>query len=282
MVKLTSPTAVRDLLAQHGIRLRKDLGQHFLVDENVLHRVVEAIGPQPDDVVVEVGAGLGTLTVALAPHVARLYAVEVDPRLVPLLQAHVAPFPHVAVVAADFCALPLAEFGHGLVVVGNLPYGITSEVLLKLVRERVVVARAVFMVQAEVGEKLVAPPGPEASRLGVHLRAYYDVELVRKASRTVFFPPPEVDSVLVRLVRCPQPRITASEAAFERTLGLVFAQRRKTLRRALHNQLPEKDVEEILREAQIDGQTRGEALDLDALDRLAQVLARRGCFAGPL
>ncbi len=273
VIKLTSPTVVRDVLARQGIRLRKELGQHFLVDENVLHRIVEAIEPAPEDVVVEVGAGLGTLTVALAPHVGRLYAVEIDERLVPLLRDHVAPFAHVVVVPGDFRGLALAEFGERLVVVGNLPYGITSEVLLKLVRERV--GRAVLMVQAEVGEKLLAPPGPEASRLGVHLRAYYDVELVRKVARAVFFPPPEVDSVLIKLHKRLSPRTTVPDEVLEQTLALVFSARRKTLRRLLSDRFSSQEAERILDEVGLDGRVRGEALDFADLDRLAHVLWKR-------
>lgn len=267
--KLTSPTVLRDLLARHGVRLRSELGQHFLVDENVLRRIVELAEPRPDETAVEVGAGAGTLTGALAPRVRELLAVEVDRRLIPVLEETTAAYPNVRVVPGDFRELPLASIGEGILVVGNLPYGITSDVLLKLLREREAVDRAVVMVQREVGEKLVAPPGPGRSRLGVHLAAYFEVELVRKVPRTVFFPPPEVDSALVRLRKLPQPRIAAPEEAFERTLALVFSGRRKTLRRVLVGQLSAKEADRILAEAGLDPRVRGEVLPLEALDRLA-------------
>ncbi len=267
--KLTSPSVLRALLDRHGVRLRSKLGQHLLVDENVLRRIVELAEPRPDETAVEVGAGAGTLTVALAPHVRELLAVEVDRRLIPVLEETTAGYPNVRVVPGDFRELRLSSFRERILVVGNLPYGITSDVLLKLLREREAVDRAVVMVQREVGEKLRAPPGPEASRLGVHLRAYFEVELVRKVPRTVFFPPPEVDSALIRVRKLPQPRIAAPEEAFERMLALVFSGRRKTLRRVLLGQLPAAEVDRILAELGLDPQVRGEALPLEALDRLA-------------
>ncbi|GAB4308829.1 MAG: 16S rRNA (adenine(1518)-N(6)/adenine(1519)-N(6)) -dimethyltransferase RsmA [Candidatus Bipolaricaulota bacterium] len=267
--KLTSPTVLRDLLARHGVRLRSELGQHFLADENTLARIVEATEAREDETVVEVGAGAGTLTCALAPRVRELVAVEVDRRLIPVLEETTAAHPNVQIVCSDFRELSLGSLGRELLLVGNLPYGITSDVLVKVIREREEVARAVFMVQWEVGEKLVAPPGPEASRLGVHLRAYFDVEVVRKVPRTVFFPPPEVDSALIRLRKLAQPRITAPEDAFERTLALIFSSRRKTLRRALLGQLPAAEVDRILAEVGLDPRVRGESLSLETLDRLA-------------
>lgn len=274
--KLTSPRVLRELLARHGIRLRTELGQHFLVDENILQKIVEATEPSGGELAVEVGAGVGTLTVALAPRVGRLWAVELDQHLIPLLGEQVADLRGVEVIHADFLRVPLADLGEGLLVTGNLPYGITSGVLLKLIRERRAVNRAVLLVQREVAEKLVAPPGPEASRLGVHLGAYFELELVRRVPRTAFFPSPEVDSALIRLSKLPQPRIAASEEAFEWALGLLFSARRKTIRRALASLLPLPEVDQLLARLGLDPKARGEALPLEEIDRLAQALLLRG------
>jgi len=278
--KLTSPTVLRDLLARHGVRLRPELGQHFLVDEHILARALDLVEARGDETAVEVGAGVGTLTVALAPRVRELVAVEVDRRLIPVLAEATAAHPNVRVIHGDFRELPLTSLGKGILLVGNLPYGITSDVLVKLIREREQVERAVLMVQWEVGGKLVAPPGAEASRLGVHLRAYFDVEVARKVPRTVFFPPPEVDSALLRLRRLAQPRVAAPEEALEHALALVFSSRRKTLRRALLGEFPVQEVDRILTGSGLDPRVRGEALPLEALDRLALALhssaVRRG------
>ncbi|MCD5408152.1 16S rRNA (adenine(1518)-N(6)/adenine(1519)-N(6))-dimethyltransferase RsmA [Candidatus Bipolaricaulota bacterium] len=274
--RLTRPSELRALLSRHGIRRRRGLGQHFLVDGNVLGHIVEAALEPGLSRAVEVGAGVGTLTCALAPHLERLWAVELDPRLIPILKEQVAPWPQVEVIHADFLTLPLAEFGRGLLVVGNLPYRITSQVLLKLIREREGVAWGVFLTQREVAEKLAAPPGPQASRLGTHLRAYYDLAVLRRVPRTVFYPPPEVDSALIRLRRLPVPRISSPPAAFEATLKVLFAGRRKTLRRALRALLPREEVATLLADLGIDPQRRGETLDIPELDRLARALHERG------
>ncbi len=274
-VDLTRPSELRDLLRRHGIRLRRGLGQHFLVDGNVLGHIVTAALEPGTRRAVEVGAGVGTLTRALAPHLERLWAVEVDPRLIPILREQVAQWPQVEVVQADFLDLPLARFGEDLLVVGNLPYRITGPVLVKLIRERPRVSWGVFLVQWEVGEKLVFPPGPRASRLGVHLRAYYELELLRRVPRTVFHPPPEVDSALIRLRRLPRPRISSPPEAFEAVLRVLFWARRKTIRRALMALVPREEVDALLRELGLDPQLRGEVLDIPQLDRLARALRAR-------
>ncbi len=275
MEKLTSPSVIRSLLAAYGVTLRKSLGQHFLADANVLARIVAAILPA-EEKVVEVGAGIGTLTVALAPHVRELWAVEVDSRLIPILQAQVQPFSHVHVIAGDFRTLDLGGLGKGLLVVGNLPYGITSELLLKLIRERENVARAVLTVQWEVGEKLVASPGPQAGRLGVHLRTYFAVDLLRKIPKTAFFPPPEVGGALVSLRKLPQPRVSLPDEQWEKTLALAFSHRRKTLRRVLISILPPAQADALLAELGLDSKVRGEALDFPELERLGAALSRLG------
>jgi 16S rRNA (adenine1518-N6/adenine1519-N6)-dimethyltransferase len=271
--RLLRPSQLRGLLRERGIKLRRSWGQHFLVDRATLVHILEAILELSPAQVVEVGAGVGTLTCALAPHVEKLWAVEVDRRLIPLLAESVGPWPQVEIIQADFLTLPWNQFGDRALVVGNLPYRITSPVLLRLLRARP--PGAVFLIQWEVGEKLVAPPGPEASRLGTHLRAYYRLELLRRVPNTVFFPPPEVDAALIRLQRLPAPLITAPPEAFERTLALLFQARRKTIRRALASLLPLPEVDALLSQLGLDPRRRGETLDLEELDRLASALAPR-------
>ncbi len=273
--RLTRPSELAALLSQRGIRLHPTLGQHFLVDANILLKIVEAAVETKVERAIEVGAGVGTLTLALASHFRKLWAVELDRRLIPVLKEQLDPFPQVEVVQADFLRLALSDFGQDLLVIGNLPYQITSEVLLKLIRERRCAAWGVFMVQREVAEKLAAPPGRGVSRLGVHLQAYFEVELLRKVPKTVFFPPPEVGSALIRLRRLPRPRISAPQEAFERTLAALFSGRRKTIRRALNTLLPLSEVDHLLKVLGIDPRRRGETLTVEEVDRLAAELARR-------
>lgn len=276
MENLTAPSTIRRILAEHGLQLWKTLGQHFLADGNILGKIIEAIGPTPEETAIEIGAGIGTLTQALAPHVRKLWAVEIDARLIPILRAQTQAFPNVEIVHADFLGLPLRSFGEDLLVVGNLPYGITSEVLLKLIRERECLKRGIFTVQWEVGEKLVAPPGPNASRLGVHLRTYFHVELLRRIPKTAFFPHPEVDGALIRMEKLPKPRVSLPEEAWEKTLALAFAHRRKSLRRVLSSLLSPSQADLILAELGLAPQVRAEALELAELERLGWALYRLG------
>lgn len=276
MEKLTSPSVIQHVLSAHGIKLHKRLGQHFLADANILARIVEAVLPVSEEAIVEVGAGIGTLTVALAPHGQKILAVEVDSRLIPVLLANTKTLPNVHVLHKDFRDLALHSLGKRLLIVGNLPYGITSDVLLKLIRERESLARAVFTVQWEVGQKLVAPPGPQANRLGLHLRTYFQVELLRRIPKTAFFPPPEVDGALVRLKKLALPRVSLPEGAWEQTLALVFSQRRKTLRRVLASILSPAQADELLSKLGLDPQVRGETLDFQDLERLGRALSQLG------
>lgn len=269
---LTTPSVLRRLLADHGIRLTKTLGQHFLADGNILTRIAETCAVAEGEPVVEVGAGLGTLTLALAPRANPLWAVERDPRLVPLLKAHVAPWPNVRVVESDFRSVQLKDLAPEVTVVGNLPYGITSDVLLKLIRERAVVRRAVLMVQREVGERLNSPPGPKNSRLGMHLNAYYRLSLARRIPATAFFPAPEVDSALMTLYRLPQPRIQAHPDTFETVLAALFATRRKTARNSLSALAARDRVAQVIEELQLPPSIRGEALTVEQVDALARTL----------
>jgi len=273
---LTSPTRIRQVLSRHGIRLKKELGQHFLADGNVLRKIISAIAPGGDEVAVEVGAGIGTLTCALAPRVGKLYAVELDRRLIPILEENLSGFPNVEIVPGDFLALPLGDFGRRLLVVGNLPYGITGGVFLKLIQERDYVERACFLIQWEVARKLVAPPGRERSRLGVHLSAYFDIEVEFRVSRNCFYPPPEVDGGFVVLRRLLSPRISAPPEAFEEALRVLFSARRKALRRVLSDRLGKEVAEELLGELGLDPKARAESLPLEDLDRIASWLHRRG------
>jgi 16S rRNA (adenine1518-N6/adenine1519-N6)-dimethyltransferase len=298
-MNLTAPSVIARLLQEHGLRLRKALGQHFLCDENVLKKIIAAAELAVSDLVIEPGAGLGTLTLALAARAGRVIAVELDPKLAEVLRANLAASgsTNVEVLQQDFLELDLA----GLIsarrsisgltqakVVGNLPYQITSPILEMLLAARGHLTSAVLMVQHELAERLTAPPGPRASALGVQLQAVADVELLAKVPRTVFFPPPEVDSALIRLAFLARPRIEADLEVFSRVVRAAFNLRRKTIKQALIRSpflaLEEEAVLLALREAGIDPHRRGESLSLAEFDRLAravaQIIARCGAADG--
>jgi 16S rRNA (adenine1518-N6/adenine1519-N6)-dimethyltransferase len=277
--RLTSPTALRSILRAHNLRLRKSLGQNFLCNEGKLRQIIEAAQLAPDETVLEIGAGIGTLTQQIAPLVQHLFAVEIDARLIPLLKEHLASYSNVRVVPADFLALDLATLAlePPVKALGNLPYGATSPILEKLINERQRFRAALLMVQLEVAQKIMALPGSrETSALGVFLNAFANVTFITKISRAAFFPQPEVDSALVRLEFLPQPRLHSREAAFLNVVRAAFNLRRKTLLQALQRspftKLSPAEAAEALDQAAIDPHRRGETLTIEEFDRLAQTI----------
>jgi 16S rRNA (adenine1518-N6/adenine1519-N6)-dimethyltransferase len=281
--KLTSPSVVRRILREHGIRPRKRWGQHFLCDENVLHRVIEAAELAPHDRAFEIGPGLGVLTQRLAERASEVVAVEIDARLIPILQEQLAGYNNVRIVQGDVLQLDwgkvLDSSGRRWKALGNLPYGITSPLLERLIEHRALFERAVWMMQLEVAEKLLAPPGTrESSSLGVFVQAHCEVERIMRVSKNSFYPRPEVDSAVVRLRCLETPRFRASREAFSRVVSAAFGMRRKTILRALTLSpqlgLSTEEVKHLLHEAGIEGRRRGETLTIEELDRLAQAFER--------
>lgn len=279
-LQLTSAGVLKELLRSRGIHLSKRLGQNFLCNESAVRRIVEALGP--DSSALEIGAGVGTLTVPLAQRVRQLVAVEIDDRLIPVLQDHLKSFANVTLIHDDILHVDLADVASRLEctfdVIGNLPYQITSPVLDKLVRARSTIGQAVLMVQREVADKILTPVGSgHGSALGVFLQAFAQVQKLFHVSRGAFFPPPQVDSTVFKLAFLAQPRFHADEAVYFKVVRAAFNLRRKTLRQALIQSpflgLPGAQVESVLSHANIDPKRRGETLTLEEFDAIALALA---------
>ncbi len=262
-------TEVLRLLRAHGLSPRKSLGQHFLADPNIVERIVSVADVAPGDRVVEVGAGTGTLTRALAETGARVVAYEIDERLRPLLAESLAGLDNVEIRFADAAAVDLAsELGEGpWILVANLPYQVGTTLLLDIVRGVPAVTRMVVMVQLEVARRLVAAPGaPEYGLPSVIVRLHTRPRLEFTVPPQVFVPPPRVSSAVVRLDRI------AAPAAADRAVELAaagFGRRRKMLRRALAGVLT--DPREALAAAGIDETARAEDLEAGDWVRLAEV-----------
>jgi 16S rRNA (adenine1518-N6/adenine1519-N6)-dimethyltransferase len=277
-VALLGPAEVRRLAATLGIRPTKQLGQNFVIDPNTVRRIVRAAAVGPDDVVVEVGPGLGSLTLALLPEVARVIAVEVDPVLAGALPGTVqerAPdlAARLEVVTAD--ALAVTELPPGpapTAVVANLPYNVAVPVLLHLLATFESVRRLLVMVQAEVAERLVAGPGSRTYGVpSVKARWYCDVRRAGSIGRSVFWPAPNVDSALVALARHHHPASTASRDQVFAVVDAAFAQRRKTLRSALAALAGSPAAaEQAVRAAGVDPRARGESLTVEQFARIAE------------
>jgi 16S rRNA (adenine1518-N6/adenine1519-N6)-dimethyltransferase len=277
---LLGPAQVRALAEQLEVRPTKQWGQNFVVDPNTVRKIVRVAGVGPDDVVVEVGPGLGSLTLALLPVVRHVTAVEVDPRLAGALVATVADLQpdnvdRLRLVAADALTVTKLPGPAPTALVANLPYNISVPVVLSFLQHFPTIQRVLVMVQLEVAERLAAKPGSKVYGVPSVKAAWYaDVELAGRVGRTVFWPAPNVDSGLVSLVRRDPPVTTATREQVFRCIDAAFAQRRKSLRAALAGWAGSATrAEEALAAAGVEPLTRGEQLDVAAFARIAAAAA---------
>jgi 16S rRNA (adenine1518-N6/adenine1519-N6)-dimethyltransferase len=274
---LLAPTDVRRLVAALGLRPTKTLGQNFVTDANTVRRIVKAAELRADDVVIEVGPGLGSLTLALLPAVARVVAVEIDPTLAVSVASTVASrLPAFAnrlqVITADALTLSELPSPAPTALVANLPYNVSVPVLLHLLETLPSLRTGLVMVQAEVADRLVAGPGSRTYG-APSVKAAWWASLRRAGSvpRTVFWPVPNVDSSLVAFTRREPPVTSASRLEVFAVIDAAFAQRRKTLRAALAGWAGSPASAEVaLRRADIDPRTRGEQLDVVGFARIAE------------
>ena len=273
---LLGPAEVRELAARLGVRPTKTLGQNFVIDANTVRRIVRTAELEAGDHVVEVGPGLGSLTLGLLPEVAAVTAVEIDPVLAGELPATVARHAptyadRLTVVTADALRLETLPGPPPTAVVANLPYNVSVPVLLHLLEHFDTVRRVLVMVQSEVADRLAAPPGSRTYGIPSVKTAWYaEVRRVGAVGRNVFWPAPNVDSGLVALTRREPPTTTASRAEVFALVDAAFAQRRKTLRAALAGWAGSAPAAETaLRAAGLDPRLRGEALGVDDFARLA-------------
>ncbi|CAM4040732.1 16S rRNA (adenine(1518)-N(6)/adenine(1519)-N(6)) -dimethyltransferase RsmA [Nocardiopsis rhodophaea] len=275
--RLLTPADVRRLADRLGVRPTKTRGQNFVIDHGTVRRIVRVAEVGGDDVVLEVGPGLGSLTLALLPHVRHVTAIEIDPKLAEALPATVSEHaPDLAdrlrVVTAD--AMRVAEIPgpEPTALVANLPYNVAVPVVLHLLELLPSLRRGLVMVQAEVADRLAAPPGSRTYGVPSAKAAWYaDVRRAGSVGRNVFWPAPNVDSGLVELRRRPAPSATASRAEVFAVIDAAFAQRRKTLRVALSSWAGSAAAAEAaLRAAGVDPSARGESLDVEAFARIAE------------
>ncbi|SES10571.1 16S rRNA (adenine(1518)-N(6)/adenine(1519)-N(6))-dimethyltransferase RsmA [Actinokineospora terrae] len=274
---LLSPVDVRRLAAELGVRPTKKLGQNFVHDPNTVRRIATTARLSPDDVVLEVGPGLGSLTLALLPECASVVAVEIDPVLAARLPGTVAERApgfagRLSVVLGDAMRVTRAELGaEPTALVANLPYNVAVPVVLHLLAELPSLRTVLVMVQAEVADRMAAGPGGKVYGVpSVKIAWYAESRRVATVSRAVFWPVPNVDSALVFLTRRPSPEGVDRAAVFA-VVDAAFAQRRKTLRAALSDWAgsPAR-AEAVLTSAGVDPTLRGEQLSVGDFVRIAQ------------
>lgn len=266
------------LLRRYGLHAKKSWGQCFLHDPWVLERIVAAAGVCAGDTVVEIGAGLGSLTARLAAVAGRVIAVERDRELAAVLRAELPAVPggsRVQVLEANALTLELAGLGERLLLVGNLPYNIASPLLFRVLEQRAVVRRATLMLQRELAERLAAPPGGRLyGAPSVLLQDAAEVSLCFTVPAGAFVPRPRVESAVIRLDFRPAPRSGVPAALLRPVVEAAFRQRRKMLRRALESAFDGELVRRALARASLDGSRRGETLSVEEFGVLSRALAQ--------
>ena len=282
-MELTNIKTISELMGRHGKRFTKALGQNFLTNPSVCPRMAELGGAARGVSVLEIGPGVGVLTRELAACADKVVAIELDDGLLPILAETLADCPNAKVVHNDILKIDLAELfktefaGQEVIVCANLPYYITSPVIMRLLEERLPISAVTVMVQKEAAQRLCAPvPSREVGAISVAARFYCEPKMLFPVSRGSFMPAPNVDSAVIRLDLHKQPPV---DVTCERTLFKVirgaFSQRRKTILNCLSSSLglDKTVVNKILAEAEITPNSRAEQLSLEAFARIANAVS---------
>ncbi len=273
----------KEILQRYDIRPNKRLGQSFLMDVNTIHKIGSAGRISPDDVVVEIGAGIGVMTWDIARGAKKLIAVEIDARLVDVLREQFAQIPNVEIHSGDILKFDFAsksnQYETKLKVMGNVPYNISSPVIFHLLANRSVISHFTLMLQKEVVERLVSTPDKKSYGVpSVLLQMYADVERLFDVSASCFYPRPKVESAIIQGTFREKPLYELKdEVFFNCVVKAAFAQRRKMLSNNLKHakfleHLSDSELDEALDEAGIDGRRRGETLSVLEFGHLSNVL----------
>ena len=283
---IATPSRTRALLEQHHFNFKKSLGQNFLVDVNIIRKIIDASEIDATTGVIEIGPGMGSLTEQLAKKAQNVLAFEIDQRLMPILDETLAPYSNVQVINEDILKADIAHYvqtylGHceRIMVVANLPYYITTPILLNLMQRSLPIDGYVVMMQKEVGERLNAQVGTKAyGSLSIVAQYYTETSKVLTVPKTVFMPPPNVDSIVVKLMQRPYPQIDIDDEDhfFKMTKG-AFTQRRKTINNNYQSLFVDgkkhkKVITAWLEAANIDPKRRGETLTIEEFATLYEQL----------
>ena len=279
MDKLYSPATMAKIREKHGFRHSKSLGQNFLTDINIIDAIIEGSEIGSEDLVIEIGPGMGVLTAAAAEAAGRVIAVEIDRHLIPILKDTLAEYDNIEIINADIMKTDLTELIESnrqagrVRIIGNLPYYITTPIVMKLLEERVPADSITIMMQKEVADRIKAEPGGKTyGALTVAVGFYCTVSHVANAPKEVFVPRPKVDSTVIRLdIREKPPVELINEKIFFETIKNGFGQRRKTLLNSLTGVqgLAKEQIGEALKSAGIDPKRRAETLSLKEFAELA-------------
>ena len=273
---IATPTRTKALLNQYGFNFKKSLGQNFLIDVNIIHNIIDASDIDEQTGIIEVGPGMGSLTEQLAKSAKKVMAFEIYQRLIPVLKDTMGPYDNVTVINEDILKADIAHYitehltdCEKIMVVANLPYYITTPILLNLMQQKLPIDGYVVMMQKEVGERLNAQVGTKAyGSLSIVAQYYTETSKVLTVPKSVFLPPPNVDSIVVKLMKRPTPIVDIDdENKFFKMTKAAFSQRRKTINNNyqslfVNGKVNKEKILEWLEAAGIDPRRRGETLSI--------------------
>ncbi len=282
-MKLTSPSTIKYIMDKYNFHFSKSLGQNFLIDEQIIDRICDGAEIGPDDDILEIGPGIGVMTQAMAERARKVVAIEIDRALIPVLKETLADYDNVEIIHADVLDVDLKALiaekfeGRKPKVVANLPYYITTPIIMMFLEEQIPVSDIVVMIQKEVADRMAAKPSTKAyGSLSVAAQYYSDPSIIAKVPRTVFMPQPNVDSIVIRMVIRDEPPVALDNPAlFFKMVKAAFGQRRKTLHNALNAGgfgNSKDQTAEFLRGSGIDPQRRGETLTIEEFATLANYI----------
>ena len=289
-MRIADHSVTRAILERHGFTFKKSFGQNFLTDTNILQKIVDTAEIDKNVNVIEIGPGIGALTEFLAENAAEVMAFEIDDRLVPILADTLRDFDNVTVVNQDILKVDLAQYiaefknpDLPIKVVANLPYYITTPILMHLIESGIPFSEFVVMMQKEVADRISAQPNTKAyGSLSIAVQYYMTAKVAFIVPRTVFVPAPNVDSAILKMVRREQPAVEVQdEKSFFKVTKASFVHRRKTLWNNLTSYFGKSEevkekLENALAKANLVANVRGEALDLVAFARLSDALREEG------
>ena len=279
-MKLYAPSTIREIKDKYGFRLSKSLGQNFLTDKNIIDEIIESAQIGPEDLVMEIGPGMGVITMEAAEKAKKVIAVEIDKNLIPILKETLKDYDNVEIINKDILKTDVnglidgcKEKFAGVKILGNLPYYITTPIIMKLLEDGVKADSITIMMQKEVADRIKALPETKAyGALSVAVQYYCTAEAVVNVPKEVFMPQPKVDSTVLRLcIRKEKPVILEDRDMFFRCVKAGFGQRRKTLLNSLMgiDNITKDIVRDALEKAEIDPSRRAETLNLEEFAKLS-------------
>lgn len=282
---IATPTRTKEILNKYDLRAKKSLGQNFIIDTNILENIVQTGAVDEETTVIEIGPGIGALTEQIAKKAKEVLAFEIDRRLIPVLKDTLSDYSNIRIIHQDILDADFEKVKKEyltdcsrLVVIANLPYYITTPIVLHLIESSLPIDSMVLMMQKEVAQRLEAKPSTKAyGSLSIAIQAYVDVDIAFTVPRTVFMPQPNIDSAIVRLTFLEKSPVNVKDKElFFNMMRASFGQRRKTIWNNLRRELDNKEKEPLLRKAfessGIDSSRRGESMNIQEFGKLADAL----------